>query len=232
VVTTVSNPPDGETSRARVLGFDVVAISTASRLGCVLGLAAVNAQVAVTETTALADVEDRVHDTMNAEVGDLGLSTCATTELRACNDRNSTEHIYTERLHQMLGRVWPGRFGVRTGTRASKVVRHPATVTKPSGEDLPLIDAKTIVDLVENLVNELRVAIASVCPTLIKAIGGDEDRGLLREVAKTIVTRGDIVHVATEPMKAEDEFVASVRVVVGRNLEDVLTAADVPRPTG
>jgi hypothetical protein len=74
MVTTVSNPPDGETSRAAVLGLHVVAACATAGLGCVLGLASVDAQITVTETTTLANVQNGIGDTMNAKVGDLCLA--------------------------------------------------------------------------------------------------------------------------------------------------------------
>jgi hypothetical protein len=93
VITTVSDPPDGETSRASVLGLHVVAIWATAGLRCVLGLAAVDAQVTVTETTTLAHVQDGIGDTVNAEVGDLGLASCAATELSTSDDGNRAEDV-------------------------------------------------------------------------------------------------------------------------------------------
>ena len=86
MVASMGNPPDGVPRVATVLGLHVVAVGATTWLGSVLRLAAVDAQVAVTETTTLADVEHRVGNTVNAEVGDLGLATSAAAERSTSND--------------------------------------------------------------------------------------------------------------------------------------------------
>ena len=96
MVSTVSDPPDRISGRARVLGLDVVAVWATAGLGSVLRLAAVDAQVAVTESTTLADVEDRVGNSVNAEVGDLGLATRAAAEGSTSNDSDRTEDVYAK----------------------------------------------------------------------------------------------------------------------------------------
>lgn len=112
-----------------------------------------------------------------------------------------------------------------TGARASEVIRHPSAIAEPSCKNLLLVDAQTILELRQDLVDEVGVAIVGVGPTIVEPVGGYENCTFPGQVAKAVVAWSDVVHVAIEPVKAEDELVWLVRVVVSGDLKDVLSIA-------
>ena len=74
MVASMGDPPDRVPWVARVLRLHIVAVRTSTRLRGVLGLTAIDTQVAVAQLTTVAHVEHGVDDTVDAKVGDLGLS--------------------------------------------------------------------------------------------------------------------------------------------------------------
>ena len=120
----------------------------------------------------------------------------------------------------------------RTGSRASKRIGHGPAVAKAGGKRLRLVDAEAVVDLGEDLVDKRDIGAAAVGPPGVEPVGRHKDGRLAGQGPEPVVVRRHIVHVAAEPVEAEDEAVLARRVVVGRHLQRVLPVADVLGPAG
>jgi hypothetical protein len=91
VITAMGDPPNWLRA-ARVFSLDVR--STAwLRLWCILRTAAIELQESITEATPHIDRKDRVHDTVDAKIGDGRVAAVTAAELRTGNGGHGAEDI-------------------------------------------------------------------------------------------------------------------------------------------
>jgi phage terminase large subunit-like protein len=111
------------------------------------------------------------------------------------------------------------------GVAACKAEAHSATVGETKREAEVLVDAEVVLDCLADCVEEGDVFAIGVAPALVESIRSHEDGTLLCKSLEAVVWGApavDRVHVTTQPVQTEDEFVGLGVVVVGGDSDDPL----------
>ncbi|OSS46593.1 hypothetical protein B5807_08500 [Epicoccum nigrum] len=157
VVAVVDDPGHGEAGLASsVPGLDRV---TAVGLGLVgEPLAAVEADVLVAELTTHGNVQDRVRGAVLAVESNGGVASVAAAQLSAGDDSDGADLV-------------------RAGT--GKSVGHAATVAETGREAEVGVDAKVVLNCLNELVKEGDILAVGVGPALVQTIRNDKDGSVL-----------------------------------------------------
>lgn len=202
MVTIKSNPLDRVSVRAARVISDGMRATAGGRLLGARSITSVDLDKVVPQLATEVDRQDAVTDTVLPEVGDGDGTAVAATDFGAGEHGHGAEDV---------------------GTGAGNGVAHATTPAPAGGKAALLVNAVAGLDRLEDGVGEGNVVAVAVGPTIVNALGSNEDGGHIGgKVAQSVEAAiHDIVHRTVAPVVADHELVRSAGVVVVGGLDDV-----------